>query len=103
MFTALPELHLFNRDAETTPETRQRYFTLLEFLLQLEEFALQDTPSRDPARLLRDPGADLAVTRAAVEILHHFQRRETFRLAGDHDLTFQHVPGEQQADARIVF
>ena len=42
MFAPLPELHLLDADAESAPETRQRHFPLLEFLLQLEEFALQD-------------------------------------------------------------
>ena len=103
VFAPLPELHLLNADAESAPETRQRYFTLLEFLLQLEEFALQDTPSRDPTRLLRDPGADLAVARATVEIFDHLQRGQAFRFADHHHLALQHMPRKQQTDLRVIF
>ena len=103
VFSTLPELYLFHTDAETAPKTGQWNFTLLEFLFQLEEFTFQDPTRGDTAGLLGDPGADLAIARPAVELLHHFERRQTLCLADYHHLPLQHMPGKQQADMGIFF
>ena len=66
MFAPLPELNLLDRDAETAPEAGQWNFALLEFLLQFKEFAFQHAAGRNSAGLFLDPGANLAVTLAAV-------------------------------------
>ena len=46
--------------------------------------------------------ADLAVFRATVEILQHVEGRQTLHLAEENHLAIEHVPGEQQADMRVV-
>src|SRR5699024_2104279 len=103
MLTTLPELNLFKADAKTAPKARQWHFALLKLLLQLQEFTFKDTAGRNATGLLRNPCTNLAITRAAMKIFHHFESRKSFCFTAHHHLALKGMPREQQANARIIF
>jgi hypothetical protein len=94
--TILPEFDALGQDAIARPVRRARHRTVAEALGHGGDALFEHRAAGDRARLVRGPGADLALPRPRREIGVGLRRRDGLHRSLDTDLAEQRLPVEAQ-------
>jgi hypothetical protein len=97
----LPELDLNRRQAEAGPVRRARDCAIAKSRSNACDIRFKMGPVCDRARLIRSPGADLALARAGREIGVGFFFRNRRNMAAHAHLAAQAFPVEQNSGLRV--